>query len=72
VVRVAAEAQVQSRGQSSGLKNTVLPATARIQSLAQELPYATCVAIKKKKKDRKKRKEKVRSSHHSSAENKSD
>ena len=54
VARVDVEEQVQSPAWGSGLKNLALPqrqseitAAARIQSLAQELPCAAGVAIKR-------------------------
>ena len=49
VARVAVEVQVQFPAWRRGLKDLASPtAVAGIQSLAQELPYAVGVAIKKK------------------------
>ena len=53
VAWVSAELWVQSLAWHSGLKGSgVAAAVAQIQSLAQELPCAVGVAIKKKKKER--------------------
>ena len=60
MAQVAAEVQVWFPALHSGLKDLVLPTAAakiatsgQIESLAQEFPYVSGVAIKKKKKKKK-------------------